>query len=138
MWFLFALLSATFASIMQILLKRCLTNVDPFVATLVRNFFVLVLSTGLLFYKSTAKNIFAINKKEFIVLIILSLATFLAYLCFFLAMKNGPIRQVVVIDKLSICFVFLLSAFFFHEKITLVSIIGCALIIIGAILVIYH
>lgn len=138
MWLIFAIFSAIFASIMQILVKRCLTNLDPIVATFWRNAIVFILGFGLLFYQKTGSKVFSVSKKDVVLLIITGIATFLAYLCFFLAMKDGSVKAVVAVDKLSIVLVFIMSVIIFHEKLSFLSAVGVILMMIGIFLIIYN
>ena len=137
LWLLYSLISICFASLMQVLLKKCLSNVDPYVSTIYRNLFIFLISFSILFINDTKSKIFNISKKDLFILIIISICAFLAYLFYFLAMKNGDIKNVVAIDKLSIVLVLILSLFFFKEKISFYDIIGTILLLIGSFIIVY-
>jgi uncharacterized membrane protein len=52
-------------------------------------------------------------------------------------MKEGSIKNVIAIDKLSIILVMILSIFFLKEAITMYDIIGTFLLIIGCLIIVY-
>ena len=114
MWLLYSILSVIFASFMQVLLKKCLTNLDPFVSTIYRNLLIFIFSISLIFIKDTKTKIFNISKKDLLMLIIVSICTFFAYIFYFIAISKGDIKNIIAIDKLSIVLVMFLSIFFLN------------------------
>ena len=136
MWLLYSIISLVSASIMQILIKRCLNNVDPYISTIYRNFIIFLCSFVLLYIGDTKSKIFSISKKDLILLIIVSICTFITYVFYFLAMKNGDIKNVVSLDKMSLVLVMLFSVIFLKEKFTFYDFIGTALMIVGMLVII--
>lgn len=137
MWLLYSIISLVSASIMQILIKKCLNNIDPYISTIYRNFIIFLCSFVLLFIGDTKSKIFNVSKKDLILLIIVSICTFITYVFYFLAMKNGEIKNVVSIDKMSLILVMLFSVIFLKEKITFYDFIGTVFMIIGMLVIVH-
>lgn len=137
MWLLYSIISLIAASIMQVLIKKCLNNVDPYVSTIYRNLIIFLCSFVLLFIGETKNKIFNISKKDILLLIIVSICTFVTYVFYFLAMKNGNIKNVVSLDKMSLVIVMFLSAIFLKEKISFYDILGTGLMIIGVLFIVH-
>lgn len=137
MWLLFSILSLIFASLMQVFLKKSLSNVDPYVSTIYRNFLIFIFSFSLFFIKDTKHKIFNISKHDLLMLIIVSICTFLAYIFYFISLSKGEIKNVLAIDKLSIILVLVLSFFILKEKITMYDVIGTILLILGSFIIVY-
>ena len=65
-----------------------------------------------------------------------NLATGASWLCYYRAIQLGEVSKVVPIDKLSVIFTLVLAFVFLHEKMTLKSVVGCALIGAGTLLMV--
>lgn len=138
MWILYAILSSFFGSLMVIFMKIGLKDIDSTVGLFIRTIFVLLLLLGLLLITGKIKEIDSFKNKTWIYLIISSIVTFLTWLFYFLALKNGSSNVVMAIDKCSIVFVVIIGAIFLKEKITLNLIIGLGLLIIGSVIIAYN
>ena len=57
---------------------------------------------------------------------------------YFLALKEGSVKNVMTIDRLSIVFAIIFSAIFLKESITYKTIIGMVVFLSGAVLLIYY
>ena len=75
-----------------------------------------------------------ISRRSWLFLILSGLATGASWLCYYKALQLGEASKVVPIDKLSVVITMVLAAVFLHEKFTPKSILGCALIGIGTLL----
>lgn len=64
------------------------------------------------------------------------LATGASWLCYYKALQLGEASKVVPIDKLSIVITIVLAFIFLGEQITLKTLIGCCLIVIGTFIMI--
>ena len=131
MWFVFALLSAVFAALTSILAKIGIAGVNSNLATAIRTMVVLVMAWGMVFLTNTQGGIAAISKKSWLFLILSGLATGASWLCYYRALQIGDASKVVPIDKLSV-----LAFVFLHEKFTARSLLGCALIGAGTLLMV--
>ncbi|MGN0197247.1 MAG: EamA family transporter [Candidatus Gastranaerophilaceae bacterium] len=136
MWILYALGSAVFAALTAITAKVGVSGINSNLATSIRTFVVLIISTGIVFSTKEFQNITSIPQKTWIFLVISGLMTGLSWLCYFKALQMGETSRVVTIDKFSLVFVLLLSAIFLRETINFKMIFGCILITVGTILMV--
>lgn len=116
MWILYALGSAVFAALTAITAKVGVSGINSNLATSIRTFVVLIISTGIVFSTKEFQNITSIPQKTWIFLVISGLMTGLSWLCYFKALPMGETSRVVTIDKFSLVFVLLLSAIFFKRN----------------------
>ena len=131
MWSIFALLSAIFAALTSILAKVGIEGVNSNLATAVRTIVVVLMAWFMVFITGNQNGIVDISKKSWIFLILSGLATGASWLCYYKALQLGEVSKVVPIDKLSIVITIILAFIFLGEQITLKTLIGCCLIIIG-------
>ena len=136
MWFIFALLSAIFAALTSILAKIGIDGVNSHLATAIRTVVVVATSWGMVFLTNAQNGLWEISKKSWLFLILSGLATGASWLCYYKALQMGNVSKVVPIDKLSVVITLVLAFAFLHEKITTKSIIGCALITAGTLLMV--
>ncbi len=136
MWFVFALLSALFAAATSILAKVGIEGVPSNLATALRTVVVLAMSWVMVFVTKQQGGISAITPKSWLFLILSGLATGASWLCYYRAIQLGEVSKVVPIDKLSVIFTLILAFVFLHEKMTLKSVVGCALIGAGTLLMV--
>lgn len=136
MWFVFALLSAVFAALTSILAKIGIEGVASNLATAIRTVVVLVMSWGMVFFTNTQGGIIGISRKSWLFLILSGLATGASWLCYYRALQIGDASKVVPIDKLSVVITLVLAFVFLHEQFTVKSLLGCALIGAGTLLMV--
>lgn len=136
MWILFALLSALFAALTSILAKIGIENVNSHLATAIRTVVVVAMSWGMVFLTHAQSGLSGIGRRSWIFLILSGLATGASWLCYYRAMQLGEVSKVVPVDKLSVVLTFVLAVVFLHEKMGVKSLLGCALITIGTLLMI--
>lgn len=128
MWMIFALLSAIFAALTSILAKVGIEGVNSNLATAIRTMVVVIMAWGMVFLTNSQNGIVEITRKSWMFLILSGLATGVSWLCYYKALQIGEASKVVPIDKLSVVITLVLAFIFLHEKFTLKSLIGCALI----------
>lgn len=136
MWFVFALLSALFASFTSILAKVGIDGVNSNLATAIRTGVVLVMAWGMVFLTDAQHGISDISRKSWLFLILSGLATGASWLCYYRALQIGQASKVVPVDKLSVVFTLVMAFVFLHEKCTARSIFGCVLIAAGTLLMV--
>lgn len=136
MWFVFALLSAVFAALTSILAKIGIEGVASNLATAIRTVVVLAMSWGMVFLTNTQGSITGISRKSWLFLILSGLATGASWLCYYRALQIGDASKVVPIDKLSVVITLVLAFVFLHEQFTVKSLLGCALIGAGTLLMV--
>ena len=136
MWMILALLSAVFAALTSILAKVGIEGVNSNLATAIRTVVVVVMAWGMVFVTNTQNGILEIGRKSWVFLILSGLATGASWLCYYRALQLGEASKVVPIDKLSVVITLVLAFIFLHEKFTPKSLIGCALIGAGTLLMV--
>ena len=136
MWFVFALLSAIFASFTSILAKVGIDGVNSNLATAIRTVVVVIMAWGMVFLTNTQSGLSEISRKSWIFLILSGLPTGASWLCYYKALQMGDASKVVPVDKLSVVITLILAFVFLHEKFTMKSLIGCVLIGIGTLIMV--
>jgi len=137
-YIILAFLSAFSASLVAILGKLGLKNVDATVATTIRSLitasFLVLVSLFLKKFENLSLSVF--TSKDWLLIILAGISGALSWLFYFWALKFGPASHVAVIDRLSLVFVIILSALILGEALNFKVILGTILIIVGAILII--
>lgn len=134
-WFIYALLSAFFASLTAILAKIGIKDIDSNLATAIRTVVILLFAWGIVVFQGSFKQIPQISKFSLIFLILSGFATGISWLFYFKALQSGNASQVAPIDKLSLALTIILAVIILKEKVTISIILGTVLMIGGAILV---
>ncbi len=136
MWIFYAVGSAVFAGVTSILAKCGIRRTDSAVATAIRTVVVLAFSWIMVFLAGSWPGIRQIEGKTLLFLVLSGLATGASWLCYFKALQDGDINQVVPIDKSSTVLTILMAFIFLHEGISLLKGIGVVLIAAGTYLMI--
>ena len=136
MWLVFALLSAVFAALTSILAKVGIDGVDSNLATALRTVVVLAMAWAMVFITQAQSGLPAVSRKSWLFLILSGLATGASWLCYYRALQVGRAAQVAAVDKFSVVLTVLLAALLLHEQLTPKSLVGCALIAAGTIVMI--
>jgi transporter family protein len=136
MWWIYALLSAFFASLTAIFAKVGITNVNSNLATAIRTIIILIVAWGIVIAKGETKGLSSLSKHNFLFLVISGIATGLSWIFYFKALQIGKVSQVAPIDKLSVALTIVLSIMFLGEALTFKTAIGAALIIAGTLVLI--
>ena len=133
-WFVYAVLSAVFASLTSILAKVGIEGVESNLATAIRTGVVLLMSWVVVFVTKKQGTVREIPKKELGFICLSGLATGASWLCYYKALQDGLASVVVPIDKLSILVTIAFSYFVFKEKLGKKALLGLALIVAGTML----
>jgi transporter family protein len=136
MWWIYALLSALFASLTAIFAKLGVKGVDSNLATAIRTVVVLILAWGIAFFKGSTTTLATLSQKNLMYLMVSGLATGLSWIFYFKALQIGNVSQVASVDKLSIALTVVLSVVFLQEALSLKTAVGVLLIITGVFLII--
>src|SRR3954468_5663884 len=134
MWWIFALLSAFFASLTAIFAKIGIQGVDTDLATAIRTAVILVLAWSIAIFRGGASTIHSLSRHNLIFLFLSGIATGLSWIFYFKALQLGKVSQVAPVDKMSVAISIILAVIFLGETLTIKSAIG-ALLIIGGTLV---
>ena len=133
MWMVFALLSAFFAALTSI----GINGVNSNLATAVRTVVVVAMSWLMVFVTNQQTGLSEISKKSWIFLILSGLATGASWLCYYRALQLGNVAEVAAIDKLSIVITVFLAVIFLQDTLTIKTLIGCGLITVGTVLMVW-
>ena len=133
-WFVYAVLSAVFASLTSILAKVGIEGVESNLATAIRTGVVLLMSWVVVFVTKKQRTVLKIPKKELGFICLSGLATGASWLCYYKALQDGLASVVVPIDKLSILVTIAFSYFVFKEKLSQKALLGLVLIVAGTLL----
>lgn len=137
MWWIYALLSAFFASLTAIFAKIGVTHVNSNLATAIRTVVILVMAWGIVLARGEMKDLATLSKHTILFLIISGVATGLSWLFYFKALQLGKVSQVAPVDKLSLALTIVLSIIFLGEALTIKTAIGAFLIIAGTLVLIF-
>ena len=138
MWWIYALLSALFASLTAIFAKIGVENVSSNLATAIRTVVILFITWGIVFFNSEHKSLSTITKHSLAFLILSGVATGLSWLFYFKALQLGAVSKVAPVDKLSVALTIVPSVIFLHEVVSWKVALGAGLIISGTIVLIYQ
>lgn len=130
MWILLAVGSAFFAGVTSILAKCGIKKTDSTVATAIRTVVVLIASVLVVAIVGSFDEIWQIQPKTWVFLILSGLATGASWLCYFRALQLGEINRVVPIDKSSTVLSILLAFVILGEPISWLK--GICVVLIGA------
>lgn len=130
-WFIYAVLSAVFASATSILAKIGISGVESNLGTAIRTGVVLVMAWLIVFAKGKAHEVKTVDKKELVFIALSGVATGASWLCYYYAIQNGVVSVVVPIDKMSILLTVLFAYVVFKEKLKLKAVVGLCLMAAG-------
>lgn len=134
-WQMWAVFSAVFAAMTAILAKVGVQDIGSNYATFIRTVVVLLFLSAILAATGELHPVPLVTRKSLLFLILSGLATGSSWLCYFHALKLGPVSQVATIDKLSLLLVAVLGVFVLGERLSARGWIGVAFMVAGATLV---
>ena len=131
MWLIYAFGAAFFAGITAILAKCGIRRTDSTVATAVRTCVVLVFSWAMVLLTGTGGQLFHLQGRTLLFLLLSGLATGASWLCYFKALQLGDINKVVPIDKSSTVLTILLGWLLLREPVSPAKALGALLLAVG-------
>ncbi len=131
MWLIYAFGSAFFAGITAILAKCGIRRTDSTVATAVRTCVVLVFSWAMVLLTGTGGQLFHLQGRTLLFLLLSGLATGASWLCYFKALQLGDINKVVPIDKSSTVLTILMGWLLLREPVSPAKALGALLLAVG-------
>ncbi|MBV8416569.1 MAG: EamA family transporter [Verrucomicrobia bacterium] len=132
-WLFWAVLSALFAGATAVLAKIGVAGVNSNLATAIRTSVILIFSWLIALVTTRSGELWSIEKRTWIFLILSGFATGLSWLCYFRALQVGDVSKVAPIDKLSVVIAMVLAITFLGEKLNIRDGIGAGLIVLGAV-----
>jgi transporter family protein len=136
MWWVYAILSAIFASLTAIFAKIGVSHVNSNLATAIRTVIILLVAWGIVLFRNEYKGMATLSKHNLFFLVISGIATGLSWIFYFKALQLGRVSQVAPVDKLSVALTILLSVIFLGEALSWKTLIGALLIMGGTIVLI--
>ena len=133
MWIVFSLLAAFTAAVVVTLTKLGVQRVAPTLAFAIQAVLILLVSWTVVIARGGLPELAQIDRRSAIFLVVAGVLTTLSSLFSFQAIKLGPAAQAGTLDKVSLVFILLLSAFVLKEKISWQIIAGAGLMLIGAV-----
>jgi transporter family protein len=130
---LWAFGSAIFAGITAVLAKKGVEGVPANLALAIRVAVVLVFAVAIAILTQQA-DVKSVTSRQWIFLALSGIATGLSWLCYFRALKLGPVAKVAPIDKLSFVLAMVLGVLFLKEKPAPNVWIGAAVIVVGVLI----
>ena len=130
-WFLYAALSAIFASLTAILGKLGIAEVESNLGTALRTGVVLIMAWVVVFAKGKGTSLREVPRNELGFICLSGIATGASWLCYYKALQDGLASIVVPIDKLSILVTIAFSYFALHERLSKKAALGLLLIVAG-------
>ena len=130
---LWAFGSAIFAGITAVLAKKGVEGVPANLALAIRVAVVLVFAVAIAILTQQA-DVKSVTSRQWTFLALSGIATGLSWLCYFRALKLGPVAKVAPIDKLSFVLAMVLGVLFLKEKPAPNVWIGAAVIVVGVLI----
>jgi transporter family protein len=116
--------------------KRGLDAVDPTLGTAIRAVIMAVALVAAALALGKARGLNAVPPVALLWIALSGLCGAASWLCYFWALRFGPAGPVAALDRLSVAFALVLAAAFLGERLTPLSTLGGALMVLGAILVV--
>ena len=135
-WLLFALGSALFAALTAVFGKLGVAGINSNLATFIRTVVILIVTAGILSLRQEWAKPSGLPWHSWLFLVLSGIATGLSWLCYYHALKLGPVSKVAPIDKLSVAFAIVLALVFLGEKPSWPLLIGGILIVSGAMVIV--
>jgi len=136
MWIVYALLAAFFASLVAILAKIGIKDVNSNLAVAIRTVVVLAMAWIIVFVTGKHSELGTVTRKGWIFLILSGFATGFSWLFYYKALQIGDASKVVPIDKLSIVITMVLAFLILGEPASAKTIAGGVLIAIGTLVLV--
>jgi bacterial/archaeal transporter family protein len=136
-WIVLGLLSAGFAALVAIFGKIGIKDVDSTLATAVRAVVMAVFLVGVGLIMGKHKLLSTLQSRPLLFIILSGVAGAMSWLCYFLALRTGPVAGVAALDRLSVVFVVILAALFLAEPFTWKTGTAAVLISVGAFLMVW-
>lgn len=136
-WFVYAALSALFASLTSILGKVGIENVESNLGTAIRTGVVLVMAWVVVFVTRKPDQALTVPRGELGYICLSGAATGASWLCYYRALQLGPASLVAPVDRLSILVTVAFSRIVFRERLTRRTALGLGLITAGTLLLLF-
>lgn len=134
LWAIYSLLSALCGGVNAVVCKRCVRNVDTVFLTALRTVVVLVIAAVVVGINGMWNQLFNVESKSLLFLLVSGVLTALAWFCYFRAMKNGSAHVVAAIDKFSVVLTMIGGWLLLGEFMSIAKWFSLAMITVGILL----
>jgi transporter family protein len=134
LWFIWAFLSALFATASAVFGKIGLESVEADLATLIRTIVIAIFLPLLILATGKLSSPFALSQQTWLFIVLSGLGSGLSSFCFFRALKQGDVSLVVPVDRLSLLMVALVGFAFLGERPSVMGWAGLLFVAGGGIL----
>lgn len=134
-WLAYASLSAVFAGLVGILGKVGMAGVDSTTATTLRALVMAGIMALAMTVLGAWGKVPGIGAKPLTFIVLSGAAGAASWVCYFKALQLGQAAQVAPIDRLSGAITLVLAVAFLHEKVSLPTVAGTVLMVVGGLLV---
>lgn len=134
LWIGYALLAAFFAALVAIFGKVGIREVDVTLATAVRAVVMAAFLVTAAIALGKTGSLGGVSRRSFVFIVLSGAAGAASWLCYFIALREGPVTGVAALDRLSVVIVFILAVVFLGDAFTPKAALGAALVVAGAIL----
>lgn len=134
LWIGYALLAAFFAALVAIFGKVGIREVDVTLATAVRAVVMAAFLVTAAIALGKTGSLGGVSRRSFVFIVLSGAAGAASWLCYFIALREGPVTGVAALDRLSVVIVFVLAVVFLGDAFTPRAALGAALVVTGAIL----
>ena len=121
MYIIYALLASVFSGLTSVFAKTGIKNTDSILATFLRTIVISLFLLLIVIFKENINDIFLLDKKTLLFLILSGISNTLLWICYFKALDLGTVSKVTPVDKTSIVLTLILSSLFLNEKITTIK-----------------
>ena len=106
-------------------------------ATAIRTVVILLLAWGIALARGATAGLPALTGRTWLFLVLSGVATGASWLCYFRALKLGPVSKVAPVDKLSVALSLVLAVVFLGETISVRGALGAGLILAGTVVLVW-
>lgn len=136
MWFVYILISAIFSATSTIFIKLGVRHTDSTLATGIKTVVVTVLSWAVVFATGLQGELGSISGRTMLFLVLSGLTTGGSWLCNYGALKLGEVDTMVAVMRCGMVLAVIFSFIFLRDPFSVMSVVGIAFILAGALLMI--
>ena len=135
-WLWYTFLAAISGSLSVVLAKAGLREASEYTSLFVRTGILFSVTTAITFRSGQLSDIISLNKQSLLILIATGLCTSIYWIFYYKALRLASAHQVAALDKAGIIVTVLLSALVLNEGISIMTVLGVLLIIVGCVLIV--
>lgn len=134
-WVIYAFLSMFFAGFTAVIAKQGMVGISSELGLTVRTLFVVVFVLLFAFWAVSPSEFSGLRKDNYVWLGASGIATALSWVFYYKALKVGDVATVALIDKGSVLVAILLAWLILKEAMTLRTLLGAGLVVLGLLVI---